>query len=164
MVREPAWLCQGASCQDAAVADNWTTATGVLRLAAELVDGIQAGVAASGFDDVRPLHGFVFAFVSGAPATTVQLAEHLGITKQATSELVQDLVDRGYLIRSPDPSDRRARRLELTERGRDCTVAAQQAAERTVAQWEQRMTSAQAAALRAGVAVAATPGRLRPAW
>ena len=79
--------------QDAAVsADSWSTATAVLRLATELVEGIQRGVAESGFDDVRPVHGFAFARLSAAPGTTAQLAEHLAITKQATSELVQDLV------------------------------------------------------------------------
>jgi DNA-binding MarR family transcriptional regulator len=144
--------------------DSWSTATAVLRFATELVEGIQHGVAERGFDDVRPVHGFAFALLSAAPATTAQLAGHLGITKQATSELVAHLVDRGYLTRVPDPADRRARLLVLTDRGHDCTRAAQEAAERTVERWERRMTPGQAAALRAALAAGATPGPLRPAW
>ncbi len=144
--------------------DRWSAATAVLRLAAQLVDGIQHGVAQAGFDDVRPVHGFAFARLSAAPATTAQLAEHLGITKQATSELVQHLVDRGYLTRVPDPSDGRARLLVLTDRGLACTRAAEGAAGRTVDGWERRLTPAQAAAFRAGLAAAGEPGPLRPAW
>ncbi len=145
-------------------ADSWSTATAVLRLAAQLVEDIQRGVAASGFQDVRPVHGFAFAFLSAAPATTAQLAQHLGITKQATSELVQDLVERGYLIRVADPDDRRARLLLLTDRGRGCTRAAQDAAEEAVANWERRLAPDQATALRESVVAAALPGRLRPFW
>ncbi len=144
--------------------DAWSTATAVLRLATQLVEGVQAGVAESGFDDVRPVHGFAFVRLSESPATTAQLAEHLGITKQAASELVQHLVDRGYLTRVVDPTDRRARLLVLTERGHDCTRAAQVAALRTVAGWEQRLTPDQVAGLRDALAAVASPGRIRPAW
>jgi DNA-binding MarR family transcriptional regulator len=145
-------------------ADAWNTATAVLRLATQLIESIQRGVADDGFDDVRPVHGFAFARLSEAPATTAQLAEHLGITKQATSELVQYLVDRDYLSRVPDPADRRARLLVLTRRGHDCTRAAQTAAARAVDSWEQRLDQGQIAVLRDGLIAAASPGRLRPAW
>ncbi|MBO1756874.1 MarR family winged helix-turn-helix transcriptional regulator [Allobranchiibius sp. CTAmp26] len=144
--------------------DEWSTATAVLRLGSKLVDGIQQGVAAAGFPDVRPVHGFAFVRLSEAPATTAQLAQHLGITKQATSEIAQYLVDRGYLTRVPDPTDRRARLLVLTDRGRSCTRAAQAAASRTVHSWEQDLTDGQKAALRDGLVAAAGSGRLRPAW
>jgi len=145
-------------------ADSWSTATAVLRLATQLVEGVQRGVAEAGFDDVRPVHGFAFARLSTGPATTAQLADHLGITKQATSELVQYLVDRGYLTREPDPTDGRARLLVLTDRGHGCTRAAQTAAARTVDSWERRIPPSQVEALHAALAAAATPGHLRPAW
>lgn len=144
--------------------DNWGTATAVLRLATELVDGVQQGLAERGFLDVRPVHGFAFARLSGAPATTAQLADHLGITKQATSELVAHLVGRGYLTRTPDPHDRRARLLVLTDRGHACTRAAEQAAADTVDQWNDKLTLQQQADLRSTLLVISSPGRLRPAW
>lgn len=136
----------------------------MLRLASELVDGIQRGVAQAGFTDVRPVHGFAFARLSEAPATTAQLADHLGITKQATSELVHHLVDRGYVTRVDDPTDRRARLLVLTERGHACTDAARQTASDTVQAWEQRLSLKQRTDLAAALATIASPGRLRPAW
>ncbi len=36
----------------------------VLRASTELVEGIQQGLAAQGFDDVRPAHGFAFVRIS----------------------------------------------------------------------------------------------------
>jgi DNA-binding MarR family transcriptional regulator len=144
--------------------DSWNTATAVLRLATQLVEGVQNGVAQAGFDDVRPVHGFAFALLAGAPATTAQLAAHLGITKQATSELVQYLVDRGYVTRIQDPTDRRARLLVLTDRGEQCTRAAQAAATRTVEAWERPLSPRQIAVLRDALAAAADPGPLRPSW
>ena len=35
--------------------------------------------------------------------TVVEVAEHLGVTKQAASQLVEQLVQRGYVIREADP-------------------------------------------------------------
>jgi DNA-binding MarR family transcriptional regulator len=145
-------------------ADDWSVAGAVLRLARQLVEDVQHGVAEAGFDDIRPVHGFAFARLSTAPATTAQLAAHLGITKQATSELVQYLVDRGYLIRTQDPDDRRARLLVLTDRGHGCTRAAQAAASQAVNGWEQLLPPADVAALREALVAAARPGPLRPAW
>ena len=143
---------------------TWSTATAVLRLATQIVEDIQRGVAGRGFDDVRPVHGFAFVRLSESPATTVQLADHLGITKQATSELVHYLVDRGYLTRAPDPGDRRARLLVLTERGHECTRAAQHAAADTVQRWEEKLTTDEGVQLRSALAAIVTPGRLRPPW
>jgi DNA-binding MarR family transcriptional regulator len=146
------------------VTTSWSTATAVLRLASELIDGVQQGLADRGFDDVRPVHGFAFARLSGSPATTAQLAEHLGITKQATSELVQHLVERGYLTRAADPDDRRARLLVLTDHGQACTQAAEQAASATVDGWKNRLSADAFEDLQSALAGIALPGRLRPAW
>ena len=153
-------MCQAGLVRE----EDWATATAILRLASELVDGIQSGLAGLGYDDVRPAHGFAFVRLSAAPATTAQLAEYLGITKQATSELVHHLIARGYLARQPDPTDRRAQLLVLTDRGRACTRAAEQAAAQTVGSWRDRLSTGQFAELQSALPAIAQPGRLRPAW
>jgi DNA-binding MarR family transcriptional regulator len=144
--------------------NNWITATAILRLASDLVGGVQQGLAERGFTDVRPVHGFAFARLSEAPATTTQLAAHLGITKQATSELVAHLVKNGYLTREPDPADRRAQLLVLTNHGNACTRAAQQAAADTVDRWNSTLTPQEQADLHRMLTAISSPGPLRPAW
>lgn len=145
-------------------ADGPMTAMAVLRVASQLVDGIQEGLARLGFDDVRPVHGFAFARISGTRATTADLAVHLGVTKQAAAQLVDHLVGHGYLTREADPCDGRAKLLILTERGRACTTAAEQAATDVVQQWTAQLSPRQFAEMRDALDQIAVPGRLRPAW
>jgi DNA-binding MarR family transcriptional regulator len=142
----------------------WGSASAILRLATELIDGIQRGVSDDGFGDVRPAHGFAFVRLSESPATTAQLALHLGITKQATSELVMYLVAHGYVTRTPDPNDGRASLLLLTARGHACTHAARRAAERTIGAFEARLSPQQVNTMHAILTAMAVPGRLRPGW
>lgn len=136
----------------------------VLRAATEVVDGIQEGMAARGYDDLRPAHGFAFARIAAADTTVVDLAEHLGTTKQAASQLVAGLVDRGYVVREPDPRDARARLLRLTEAGQACTRAAEAAAADVVTGWNEELPRASLEALHAALRRVVTPGPLRPAW
>lgn len=45
------------------------------------------------------------------------LAERAGMTKQAMGQLVAELEDQGYLVRAPDPTDRRASLVRFTDAG-----------------------------------------------
>lgn len=137
----------------------------VLRAATQVVDEIQRGVAARGFTDVRPAHGFAFVRISRpGGATVVDLAEHLGITKQAASQLVGQLVERGYVLREDDPRDGRSQVLRLTDRGRECTRVAEQAAAVAVARWRDQLGVAGLAGLQEGLSAICRPGPLRPGW
>jgi len=42
------------------------------------------------------------------PATAIELADELGITQQAMSKTVKELLDLGHLETVPDPTDRHA--------------------------------------------------------
>ena len=48
------------------------------------------------------------------------LAARAGITKQAMAELVAEIERRGYLQRTADPADRRARSSNSPARGGPC--------------------------------------------
>jgi DNA-binding MarR family transcriptional regulator len=82
-----------------------------------LADELQRRLAADGLGDLRFADGFVFQHLVGGPQTIGALAERLDVTQQAVSKAVADLERRGYVARSPDPDDARARRVALTERG-----------------------------------------------
>ncbi|WP_068162781.1 MarR family winged helix-turn-helix transcriptional regulator [Rhodococcus phenolicus] len=136
----------------------------VLRAATQLIDAIQDGVVERGFTDVRPSHGFAFARISAGDATASDLADHLGVTKQAAGQLVDQLVERGYVTREPAPTDARARLLQLTDKGWACTRAADDAAREAVARWQQQLDPATFAALGTALRTVITPGGLRPSW
>lgn len=74
----------------------------------------------AGFDDV-PANGMyvIGGLALGAEGVPIrQLVRELGVTKQAAGQLVDTLVARGYLVRTPDEVDRRQLIVTLTERGR----------------------------------------------
>ncbi len=75
---------------------------------------------AAGFDEIRPTHGFALTLVGEGGTTATELGRRLGMTKQSAGEVVSHLARHGYVERKPDPADRRARRITLTERGREC--------------------------------------------
>ncbi|MCW2913977.1 MAG: Multiple antibiotic resistance protein marR [Actinomycetia bacterium] len=136
----------------------------LLAASSALVDGIHAGVAARGFGDIRPAHGFAFARLAPAGATVSELAEHLGVTRQAASQLVDELIHKGYVERHPHPDDARARLIVLTERGWACTRAAEEAATDTIRPWAAILGERRLRALRNDLALIAPPGHLRPTW
>jgi DNA-binding MarR family transcriptional regulator len=90
-----------------------------------LNDVVLARLAERGHGDVRAAHGAVFQYLDERGTTVSVLAERAQITKQAMAELVHYLEARGYVIRKPDPEDRRAKLVLPTERGREVIAIAQ---------------------------------------
>jgi DNA-binding MarR family transcriptional regulator len=88
-----------------------------------------------GFDDLARSDGYVFRALAAESLTTSALAERLGISKQGAGQMVDDMTRRGYLQSRPDPTDGRARLLELSERGRAALAAAREFPRR----YEQRL-------------------------
>ena len=136
----------------------------VIAAGSAMAQAIQAGVEARGFADVRPAHGFTFVLLSRGPATTVAIAAHLGVTKQAAGQLVAELESKGYVRRRDNPDDGRSRLVELTARGRACTRAADAAAVEAVREWEQRLGARRVRQLATALAAVGATGPLRPAW
>jgi DNA-binding MarR family transcriptional regulator len=79
----------------------------------------RVALAESAYDDIRPTHGCVFRFIRDRGMRLTRLAELAGITKQSAGEIVDDLAARGYVERVPDPADKRAKLICLTDRGRE---------------------------------------------
>jgi len=104
------------------------TNTVVLLREAYLVlnDLVIARLAERGHEVVRPAHGAVFQYLDDAGTTVSTLAARAQITKQAMAELVQHLERHGYLVRVPDPDDRRAKLVQPTATGREVVAIAQE--------------------------------------
>ncbi len=82
-----------------------------------LIEDLHRELHSRGWTDVRPAYGFVL--LAAADVTTVgDLAALMGMTKQAASKLVDDMVGGGYLGRSTAGADARRKDVRLTARGR----------------------------------------------
>ncbi|MFE5892532.1 MarR family winged helix-turn-helix transcriptional regulator [Streptomyces sp. NPDC056462] len=136
----------------------------LLAVAGELTQRIHDGVVARGFEGLRPAHGFAFARLAPDGATATDLAAHLGVTKQAASQLVDEIVRKGYAERRPHPDDARARLVVLTERGWACTRAAEEAAADAVRAWAGVLGESEVQVLLRQLVRIAPHGPIRPTW
>lgn len=96
----------------------------LVRLLREFRDDLAAPRAEAGYGDVREPHFQIFGNIRTGGIRLTELAERAQLSLAATSELVNDLVELGYLTRRPDPADGRAKLIELTERGRGLMAVA----------------------------------------
>lgn len=73
---------------------------------------------AAGFGDIRPPHANVFTFTPPEGIQVSELTRLAHVRKQTMTQAVEELEKLGYVERRPDPDDRRARLVFLTERGK----------------------------------------------
>ncbi|MGZ8812915.1 MAG: MarR family winged helix-turn-helix transcriptional regulator [Mycobacterium sp.] len=89
----------------------------LVRLLREFRDDLAAPRADAGYGDVRETHFQIFGNIRMGGIRLTELADRAQLSLAAASELVNDLVDLGYLTRRPDPADGRAKLIDLTKRG-----------------------------------------------
>src|SRR2546423_6957055 len=100
-------------------------------LGGELLEGLNE----RGYPDVRPGHAALFMTIDRRTGTRLtELAKRARISKQGMMLLVDELEERGYVRRVPDPEDGRAKLVRLTARGRNYVAEAR----RTMAGVESR--------------------------
>ncbi len=69
-------------------------------------------------DDTTMPQFRVLSYLAEEPLTMSMIARRRRVSLQSAGELIQALVDRGWINRVPDPSDRRQTLLHLTDTGR----------------------------------------------
>lgn len=81
---------------------------------------MRKSLAQAGFDDIPPNGLYVIGglALNREDIPLSQLIQELRVSKQAAGQLVDTLVNRGYLERQIDKIDRRKLTVTLTERGR----------------------------------------------
>jgi DNA-binding MarR family transcriptional regulator len=133
---------------------------------------IRAQLHAIGLDDLPRNGAFILAGIDATGGPRGDLPSDLGVTKQAVSQVIDTLVNRGYLTRRPDPDDRRRITLELTERGQQAVDAIMRGVEAVDVQLRERVSPEQIEAMRSvlaslteikTVSVTTGTGRKRPA-
>jgi DNA-binding MarR family transcriptional regulator len=112
---------------------------------------VRQAFADAGFDDMPRNGAYVLARVYDDGSAFAGLTRELGISKQAVSQLIDTMVMRGYLERTPDTEDRRRMLLTLTPRGEAAATVSWQAATEADDELARRLTPAGVAALRTGL-------------
>jgi DNA-binding MarR family transcriptional regulator len=120
---------------------------------------IRSSLAEAGYADMPVTGYWITGFLARGGSGLQDLASRLTVSKQATSRLVELLVQRGYCDRVSDPSDRRRTTLVLTERGRAAAGEIRQAIERANDQLAARASAQDIAVTRATLATLVAMGR-----
>lgn len=88
----------------------------------ELVQYLERTLAAAGFDVNFTQYLALKRLASDGPMSASELARALKHDGGALSRMLDRLSAKGYLRRTPDPRDRRALRIELTEAGQAASI------------------------------------------
>jgi DNA-binding MarR family transcriptional regulator len=132
---------------DASIPELIRAAGGSYRHAA------RAELAAGGFEDLPRNGGVLVAYLAAGEKSIEEMIRRLGVSKQAFSQLVDTLVLRGYVTRDVNPEDRRRMTLALAGRGSAAAEAIFAATKDVDEQLSRRLSTAEMAGLRRGLAV-----------
>ncbi|WP_437570334.1 MarR family winged helix-turn-helix transcriptional regulator [Sorangium sp. So ce542] len=89
----------------------------LLRSARLLDERAVARIARRGATGVRRAHTALMPYIDIEGTRLTDLAERARVTKQAVGQLVEELEAMGVVERTPDPDDRRAKRVRFTPQG-----------------------------------------------
>ena len=96
---------------------------------------VLAALAAAGFGDLSAAQGRVFARIGPHGTRLTDLAQQAQVTKQTAGFLVDQLERAGYVRRVADPSDARARLVQIAERGAAAVKFAREVEVEVEAEW-----------------------------
>lgn len=111
--------------------------TGVLLFVAHraMENRVFEALALAGFDDFTLAQARVMQRIGPDGTRLTELAEAAQVTKQTAGHLVDQLERTGYVRRTPDPTDARARLVRLAERGTAAQPVAAAAVAGVEAEW-----------------------------
>ncbi|HEX2622877.1 MAG TPA: MarR family transcriptional regulator [Phototrophicaceae bacterium] len=98
----------------------WTTkvlAEELMKLMPNLGRLISTYLRDAGEEETTLMQMGVLFQIQGRPTTASELAKKRRVSLQSVSVLVQSMVERGLLVRTPNPNDRRQWLLEVTPEG-----------------------------------------------
>ena len=123
--------------ESAASLERVPSAVGRLRQAYELGrNEMLARVRAGGHPDVTTAMIALFRFAGVDGRRPGAIAATTRLSKQATNDMLRELEGLGYLKRHPDPTDGRARIIQLTRRGQALDTAVWKAGRDVEQSWK----------------------------
>jgi DNA-binding MarR family transcriptional regulator len=108
-------------------------------------------LAEAGFDDFTPAQARVMQRIRPEGSRLTELAEAAQVTKQTAGFLVDQLERTGYVRRTPDPTDARARLIRIAERGAAAQLVAAAVIAEIEAEWRTHLGARRWAQLREGL-------------
>lgn len=134
---------------------NWrpTVPALVQMLAASGGPRLRAAFDAAGLDGLRPAQALALVPLVGGPLHASDLADRLGVSRQAVAQTIRVLEAHGYVERSRDNADARALLIALTPRGREALRVMRANALAVERDWEQVLGQQRLADLRETVAL-----------
>jgi DNA-binding MarR family transcriptional regulator len=134
------------------IADTYFSIPELMRVArGSYKRAIDIQLAAAGFEDLPTASGYLLGYLANDEDSLLERIEGLGIRKRELRQLVDTLVLRGYITRDLDPTGQHES-FALTERGHAANEACFEGATRVDRELEQRLTEAEMAGLRRGLA------------
>jgi len=135
------------------IADTYGAIPELMRVARGTYKrAVDEQLAAHGFEDLPNPGGYLLAYLANNDESIPDRIEGLGIKKRELSQLVDVLLLRGFITRQVNPKDGTAS-LALTERGRAAQQVSAEACEHVDEELKRRLTDAEIAGLRRGLAV-----------
>ncbi|OBK60439.1 MarR family transcriptional regulator [Mycobacterium gordonae] len=121
----------------------------VQRLAAAGGPRLKHAFAAAGLDGIRPAQAVALVPLATGGLHASDLADRLGVSRQAVAQAVTALERHGYVTRESNPDDARTRIIEITPRGRQTLRVMRSTALELEGSWEQILGQRRLGELRA---------------
>ena len=115
----------------------------------QLIDELHVRLEAEGYADVRPAFGYVLLALRKQQTTAVDIALLLGVTKQATSKLIDAMEHGGCVRRQRHGDDARAKTIAISAKGREVLVTVESIYRDLEAEWADVTSKKRVEALRA---------------
>ena len=131
-------------------------------------EGLIGALHAAGWPELTRAHSLVFAHLDPGGARTAEIARRAGVSRQAVHQTVQELQRLGLVRLVPDPTNRSAKLVVPTDRGRDSIRVAKATLTDLEGELAQRLGRDQVRALRQaleadwGPTIGGSPGGDRP--
>lgn len=100
-----------------------------------VIDDLHRDLAAKGYSDVRPMHGFALQAIGPEGVSISELGRRLGVSKQAAAKTARNLESGAYVTRDAGIGDARAILLQRTDRAEEVLALSARFFEAQIREW-----------------------------